>query len=409
MRDFAKLDNLLRVFLVLAALALAGTAVQFAGFSFDNPIPVAYSDKDFGNYWTAGRLVLSDNSADLFGPQENYFRHMTEAFGMNYPWHNWSYPPHYLLFVWWTGYFSYGVALWLFMILTFVPGAYATKAFIGRTDLYVVAMMAPFVAHNFWATQNGFLTTALGLGALAFRSNRPVIAGFLLGMLTIKPQLGLLFPLLLLAERRWTVIASASITTLALFAASLAFYGVDAWKGYISDVLPYQSVIMQRLNGTILFMLTSVFGGLRNWGIPFSVAIGLHAALAVPVALATVFAFYVVRDDDHRAILLILGTFLITPYALTYDTGMVSAAAALLMIKGGSGDPSKDRRRIIATLGAILPMCLIGFGLLGLPVAPLILGALYAIAFRRSGAAASLLAILARTPPVRPSPAAVSD
>ena len=59
------------------------------------------------------------------------------------------------------------------------------------------------------------------MGALALRRTRPVTAGILLGCLTFKPQLGILFPFLLLFERNWTMIASAALTAAALADAQL--------------------------------------------------------------------------------------------------------------------------------------------------------------------------------------------
>ena len=410
MRDFAKLDILLRAAFILALIALFGIVVRYVAYSFESPVPAAFSNKDFANYWIAGQLVLEGQSADLFGSHPLYFRHLTEAFGADYPWHSWSYPPHYLLLVWWTGYFGYGVGLAVFMAVTGALFIYATKAFVGRMDLCVVAMVLPFAVCNLWAGQNGFLTAALALGALALRADRPVIAGVLLGLLTIKPQLGFLFPLLLFAERRWMVIVSAGLTTLALIALSVLFYGVEAWNGYLATVLPYQSEIMQKLEGSFLLMLTSFYGGLRNWGYDYSEAIVIHAALAIPALLATIYGFFAVKDPDHRSLLLLLGTFVITPYALIYDLGMIAAAAAMITIKRSHAAPPKDPLRYLMTIAAVLPLCAMSLSRAGVPAAPLILSLLYGYVFVASGALTRLKKQSGRTGmEVRPSPAAMSD
>ena len=57
---------------------------------------------------------------------------------------------------------------------------------------------------EFTAGQNGFLTAALIGGALGLLERRPALAGICLGLLTYKPQFGLLFPFVLIADRRWT-------------------------------------------------------------------------------------------------------------------------------------------------------------------------------------------------------------
>ena len=59
------------------------------------------------------------------------------------------------------------------------------------------------------AGQNGFLTAALIGGTLGLLERRPALAGVCLGLLTYKPQFGLLFPIVLIADRRWRTIAVA--------------------------------------------------------------------------------------------------------------------------------------------------------------------------------------------------------
>ena len=71
--------------------------------------------------------------------------------------------------------------------------------------------VAPGVAVNVFFGQNGFLTAALLIGGLVNLDRRPILSGILFGMLTIKPQFGLLLPVLLLITGRWRVIAAAVV------------------------------------------------------------------------------------------------------------------------------------------------------------------------------------------------------
>src|SRR5690606_10144269 len=131
----------------------------------------------------------------------------------------------------------------------------------------------------------------------------------LLGFLTIKPQLGILFPFLLLAERRWLVIVSATATTVALVALSAIVFGIDAWSGYFSEVIPYQTHVMRELRGTFLWMLPSLYGAMRSWGFGADIALSIHLVVAVPVMIATISGFFLVRSDEDRSILLLIATF----------------------------------------------------------------------------------------------------
>ena len=69
--------------------------------------------------------------------------------------------------------------------------------------------------------QNGFFTAALLIAGLVNLDRRPVLSGVLFGILTIKPQLGLLLPLMLVVSGRWRTIVSAATTTAALVAATV--------------------------------------------------------------------------------------------------------------------------------------------------------------------------------------------
>jgi hypothetical protein len=245
----------------------------------------------------------------------------------------------------------------------------------------------PFVAHNFWVAQNGYVSASLGLGALALRERRPVLAGILLGLLTVKPQLGLLFPFLLVAERRWSMIASAALTTVALVAASVAVFGVEAWEGYFDEVVPYQAYVMRALEGTFLAMMPAFYGALRNWTVTPDLALTLHLLVAVPVALVTIVAFFRVADARYRTALLVLGTFVVTPYALSYDLGLLVPALALLAGNGTAGWPEDRHRIALLAVAMLLPVVMMPLGEMYLSLAPFVLLAVYAIALSEAGLA----------------------
>ena len=70
-------------------------------------------------------------------------------------------------------------------------------------NVRAMAITIPTVFHNIQVGQNGFLTAALIGGVLEFMERRPAMAGVCLGLLTYKPQFGVLVPVALV-ERRQT-------------------------------------------------------------------------------------------------------------------------------------------------------------------------------------------------------------
>jgi hypothetical protein len=368
---FAGIGSLIGVILITAqGLLLPGVHPGFA-------------DKDFANYWTAGKLILEGRTDDLFGPQPVYFAHLVSAFGPNYPWHNWSYPPHYLLIVWPLGFFGYKAAMMLFLGLSVVLYLWSVRRLGGKDNRLIWIAIIPFLAHNLWVAQNGFLFGGFALAALALREERPVLAGICLGLLTIKPQLGILFPFLLLAERRWTVIASAASSTIVLVFLSAAIFGLETWRGYLGEVVPYQTFVMRELEGTFLAMLPSAYGLLRNLGLDADAALPLHLILAIPVAACTIAAFFLVRRDEDRSILLLLATFVVTPYSLTYDLGMLAAALGLLGVRQETA-ASAAKGSLIA-IAMLLPAVMMPLGEAHLPIAPVVILCVYVVALQQSG------------------------
>jgi hypothetical protein len=73
------------------------------------------------------------------------------------------------------------------------------------------------------------------LAAVAWRlaeSRRPYVAGAVLGLAVIKPQLLLLLPVVLLGAGRWKIVACGATTAAVLGVVSLAAIGAQGWHDY---------------------------------------------------------------------------------------------------------------------------------------------------------------------------------
>lgn len=372
--------------LLFGLAAIARVVISGAEALAMPEIHVGLANKDFANYWVAAQLVLSGETADLFGPHAGYFAHLTAIFGPDYPWHNWSYPPHYLLLIWPLGFFGYKTALIVFLLSTLGIFLWTARSLTDRNSALVWVAILPFIAHTLLVAQNGFLFGGLALGALALRDRRPVVAGIFLALLTVKPQLGVLFPFLLLAERRWLVIAVAAAGTLVLVLGSIALFGVSAWQGYFAEVVPYQSQVMAKLDGTFLTLLTSFYALFRNWGLEAAYALPLHLIFALPVFLITIGAFFLASRNEDRTILLLVATFLITPYALTYDLGMLAGALGLLAMRVRTKTMAPN---ILLAIAMLLPVLMRHMGEFNLALAPVIIFLVYLLALREAGTVGS--------------------
>src|SRR3546814_10633706 len=132
---------------------------------------------------------------------------------------------------------------------------------------------------------NGFLTAALLIGGLRLLGAKPIVAGILFGILTVKPQLGILLPFALLAARQWTAIAAAGVTTVLLVGSSVLLFVWESWQAYIDLVIPLQTVIMNERHGFFLAMMPSAYMGLRLLDVEPWLRNSVHAIFLI-VALA---------------------------------------------------------------------------------------------------------------------------
>ncbi len=154
---------------------------------------------DFVNVWAAGRLALEGHPAqawDWMIQKQVELALLKQDFIGYFAWH---YPPPFLFVASLLARFPYAVAFIGWVAISFLPYLAVMRAIVGRPFGLVLAAAFPVVFNNALVGQNGFLTAALIGGTLYLIPVRPVLAGICLGLLSYKPQYGLLFPLVLIA------------------------------------------------------------------------------------------------------------------------------------------------------------------------------------------------------------------
>lgn len=354
---------------VLVALMFAPAALAWTGFveiwrlSLHRLLLI-----DFVNYWTGARLFLAHDTATLFTPPL-YERAVQAAFGHRLPpFVSFSYPPSMLPLIAWVGLLPCGPALALWMALG-VAALFAAAWPYSRNPWVAAAILvSPAVLACVDAGQNGLFTGALIVAALTRIERRPALAGALIGLLTVKPHLGLLLPVALLAARRWRVIWSAAASALAVFVVSLVLVGPEAWRLYLTQAAPYQSVLYHQIHRNWATMTPSpavatVSAG-GSWGLAWIVQ---GVATVAAVALVAVrFAGRAKRPiGDLDRVVLVGATFLASPYSFNYD---MPALAVLLLIASRS-HPDLNRSRAWRCGSALLwaaPLVMVIVGVSGL-------------------------------------------
>jgi alpha-1,2-mannosyltransferase len=334
--------------------------------------------RDFINLYTAGRLLLEGRAEVVFNVREFYFV-QREMLGPEFPLHLWSYPPHFLFLTAPLGLAHYFVALAFWTVLT--TGLYAWAAGGPRTLPMLLLAAAPATLVNIAAGQTGALAAALFFGGLRLMHQRPIVSGVLFGLLTVKPQFGLLIPLVLLLERRWTVIASAVVTTAGLVALSVAAFGVDAWRGYLHQNFEVTRSYLEAGVGPFTAMAPSAFMALRLYGAEVGTAYAVQLACAVVVAVGVVVAWRSAARFEHKIALTGLAALLATPYAHNYDMTLVSVA----VLVGYALERRSAVEGILLLLVWLLPIAVVPLHTVGIVIAPWVLLGFFGWLLWRSG------------------------
>jgi hypothetical protein len=328
------------LFFKLAFASGLMVALLEVGYLLSSPLPydpVGYLvGRDFVSTWVGAKLALTGNPAPFFGP-EAYNGLLAEYFGPHYPLHIWSYPPHFLLFTWPWGFLPYMPAYLLYSALGLILYVWVVSDGQRRADHLVLLVMAPAVTVNIWTGQNGFLTTAMLVGGLIQLDRRPVLAGVLFGMLSIKPQLGVLLPLMLLLTGRWRTIAAAAATIAVLVTATSIVFGPHVWTAYINDAMPTQSKVV--LDGFSHYMvhMPTAFMNAKTAGLSLTAASWIQAVVSAATIAAVTWTFWRPRDRDLSNALLITAVFTVTPYAFNYDMVVFGWVVITLMDRNDNG------------------------------------------------------------------------
>lgn len=291
--------------------------------------------RDFLNLWMVGRAAWEPDPARYYDIA-TYLAALGEQVGAGYPGQLWSYPPSSLLIGAPFGLLPYLPALLLWTLTGL--GALAAALRLWTRDWRVIGILlaSPAALFGLLSGQFACLAAAIILSVLHWRESRPWLAGALLGLLTVKPQLGLLFPVLLLVTGNWRAILSACATALGLALAVALLWGPDIWRVYLVQGIANQSLVLSDPDHLAGPFMATLFMNLRSAGVSIPVASAVQTLLSIAAVALTVWHFRArPAAEDRKANLIFLACAVsVTPYMLSYDTLAVAAMAVLVIARG---------------------------------------------------------------------------
>lgn len=318
---------------------------------------------DFVNVWAAGKLALEGHPAQAWDwdiQKRVELAVLKQDFDGYFAWH---YPPPFLFIASLLAHFPYAVAFIGWASVSMLPYVAVMRAIVGRPFGLMLAIAFPAVFNNILVGQNGFLTAALIGGTLYLLPSRPVLAGICLGMLSYKPQYGLLFPLVLIAAAEWTAFFTAAIVAVSMALVSWLAFGTESWQAFFHWMPMFSQAFLSE--GKVpWFKLQSIFALVRQLGGSEQLGWIFQWALTAAVAAVLVVMWRSRVPYALKAGALAAGTLLTTPYLFMYDMVVLAVAVGFLMRFGFEGGFARHE---FAVLGSVF-LLLASFLFLGEPV-----------------------------------------
>ncbi len=303
----------------LAALNLAFAAVlivpSYITLAAPGQIP------DFAAFWAAGRLTLEGTPAlayDWPAHRAAEVAGLGREFTGLMPWH---YPPPVQLLVTPLAALPLFAAMALWVGATLALFLWTCWRILPHRNAVLAGLAAAPTALTLVNGQIGFLIAALLGLALLDLDRRPVRAGLLLGLLSLKPHLVVAVPVALIAAGRWRAVVSATATVLALAALSWAALGGATWAAFLASISDTARVFAGTGAAEQRWaMAAGSYGWLRHLGVGFGPALAAQGAVALLLLALTVRAWRAPGlTPEIKAALLCFAAVAVTPRVLNYD------------------------------------------------------------------------------------------
>ena len=358
----------------LAAILIGGAPLvadlqKVKGININN---LEVIGRDFVNIWHGGEMAGS-GKADQVYDRDTYRNILKEKVGITGIF-AYSYPPHMLAASIPFGWLSYLGALALWSSGTLALFWYAARPWLAQAGLPSwIILFFPATLINIDSGHFGFLIGALVLIGWWNARKRPLMSGAAFAVMTVKPHLGVLVPVLLAVYRCWKTVFWAGVGTVALVVASALFFGWDLWAIWIKSTLPFQASLIGVNDPTLayLFMMPTVGRMAAQYGLSSSAIFGAQIGFAVVALSLLIYGWRRGIDVADLGLLSILVTFILLPYVFTYD--MVAFDLAVLVLARRASSLLSGWEKTVLGLTFLVPAIHLPMSRSGIPISPLLI------------------------------------
>ena len=372
-----------KIFVVAYALTFAGMVIASRGIVSRQGKPIGV---DFQVNWAASKMALSGQSSAVYdikrfhAVEEEGVGHRTFVAPM-------IYPPTFLVIALPTALLPYLWALAIWMSLTFAGYSLVLRKIIPRTETFWPALAFPGAFANLMNGQNGLLAFSLLGGALLTLESSPILGGVFFGLLSYKPPMGVLVPIVLAASGRWRAFFAAAITATALAVISLVMFGAETWRAFFNTLGFTRHFVLER--GEVQFYtMQTVFAGVRLLGGGISAAYLVQILAAIVVAATVVWIWRQNIQFELKAAALATGIPLVSPYIIYYDLVVLALPIAWLALEGRRSGFLPFEKSLLVVAWLLPLMCEPIARSTSVPLTPLVCVLLLAFIARRAKMAA---------------------
>jgi hypothetical protein len=303
----------------LVTLLATQSIIQMA-FNVPSDAPSEAIKVDYRIFWAAGRLAVEGNPLGAFDMEQLAAVHnvVPEA------WMPWLYPPGYMVLVMPFGAMAFAPSFLLFTLLSVLLIGLAVRPFVaGSVPVWIALTLAPAYLPTLILGQNNLVWLAGLLAALAaIRNERWILAGVFIGLLTLKPQLGLLIPVALLAAGLWRTIFAATGTAIALAVLPTLHFGLTYWTLLADRLAEHGESIVLSLED--LFFMVGPFFLFTLLGLSPDTALILQwFVIAISAGIVAVLWRSKAVSFDAKVAGLLLAILLSAPYLWYYEAAIM--------------------------------------------------------------------------------------
>jgi alpha-1,2-mannosyltransferase len=335
--------------------------------------------RDFVNIWHAGYEAQVAGS-DAVYDRDAYRASLKDRVGIGGI-YAFSYPPHMLMMALPFGAIGYIPALLIWTVAGLALFWAAARPWLKEAGLPSWAVfLLPGAIVNLWAGHFGFLIGALALYGFWHAQDRPVRAGGAFALMTVKPHLGLLVPLVLLMKQKWRATIAAALGAMALGLASLFLFGAGAWQAWLGSTLSFQFTLVGGNQASeFIYMMPTIARAAEAMGVT---AAPIQWGVAI-AAIATLIRVHRQASARQLGLMSQVATFLILPYVFHYDMVILSLIALIVARQSRSRWYMPDR--LICAAAFLVPLMQVPLAKAGYWPSPLIIAGLLGLMIWRIG------------------------